>query len=94
MVNTNQKQTAASHPLDCACGVLDGGRAELANRLGVTVAAIGNWKVRGVPSEHCPLIEEITGIRCEELRPDVRWDVVRRNPDPAQHAAQPVAQGG
>lgn len=34
---------------------------------------------RSVPAELCPLIERATGgaVRCEELRPDVAWDVLR-----------------
>jgi DNA-binding transcriptional regulator YdaS (Cro superfamily) len=44
------------------------------------------WKTRGrVPAEHCPSIERETGIRCERLRPDVAWDVLR-----AQSAAASV----
>jgi DNA-binding transcriptional regulator YdaS (Cro superfamily) len=36
------------------------------------------WKARGkVPAEHCPAIERATGVRCEELRPDVPWEVLR-----------------
>ena len=35
---------------------------------------------RPLPAELCPLIERATGgrVRCEELRPDVAWDVIRR----------------
>lgn len=31
------------------------------------------------PAEHCPECERLTGgrVRCEELRPDVAWDVLR-----------------
>lgn len=34
---------------------------------------------RRVPAEHCPAIERATGgaVRCEELRPDVAWSVLR-----------------
>jgi DNA-binding transcriptional regulator YdaS (Cro superfamily) len=34
---------------------------------------------RQVPAEKCPLIERVTKyrVRCEELRPDVAWDVLR-----------------
>ena len=32
-----------------------------------------------VPAEYCPLIESLTGVMCEELRPDVMWSVLREN---------------
>lgn len=34
---------------------------------------------RRVPAEHCPLIERATDgrVRCEDLRPDIAWDVLR-----------------
>lgn len=59
------------HPLDHAA-LLIGGRAALAKRLEVTPAAIGNWKTRGVPIEHCPAIEKMTEARVkrQDLRPD------------------------
>jgi DNA-binding transcriptional regulator YdaS (Cro superfamily) len=25
------------------------------------------------PADRCPRIEEVTGVRCEELRPDLEW---------------------
>jgi DNA-binding transcriptional regulator YdaS (Cro superfamily) len=41
-------------------------------------ATIYQWKVSGrVPADYCPDIEAITGVRCEELRPDVNWSVLR-----------------
>jgi len=55
-----------------------GGVAALASRIGVAASAPSMWKTRGrVPAEHCPSIERETGIRCEDLRPDVAWDVLR-----------------
>ncbi|MBP7572597.1 MAG: helix-turn-helix domain-containing protein [Rhodoferax sp.] len=65
------KTVSIEHPLDVACREI-GGRLELANALGVTVAAIGNWKTRGVPIEHCTAIEQrVNGkVSRRELRPD------------------------
>lgn len=59
------------HPLDVAARLV-GGRSELAQRLNVTVAAVGNWKQRGTPIEYCPRIEVITSkvIGRKILRPD------------------------
>lgn len=77
------------HPIDRAAKLL-GSQAALAVALGVTRAAVGQWKDEGrkVPAEHCPLIEALTGgdVRCEELRPDVKWGEVRKRkakPEPA-----------
>ena len=43
---------------------------------------------RRVPAEKCPAIERATGgaVRCEELRPDVAWSVLRSQPTPAEPA--------
>jgi DNA-binding transcriptional regulator YdaS (Cro superfamily) len=30
------------------------------------------------PAEYCPAIERLFGIRCEDMRPDVDWDFLRR----------------
>ena len=49
------------------------GQAKLAADLGVSAQAITNWKRDGVPEERCPAIERLTGVRCEELRPDIAW---------------------
>lgn len=47
----------------------------------VSKGAVSQWKDEGrrIPAEHCPLIERATNgaVRCEELRPDVAWDVLR-----------------
>lgn len=50
--------------------------AELARKLGRTRGAVNQWK-KQVPAEVCPEIERLTGVRCEELRPDVAWGVLR-----------------
>jgi len=39
---------------------------------------------REIPAEYCPRIEALTGVRCEDLRPDVQWSVLRQ---PAEKAA-------
>ena len=42
-------------------------------------AVINQWRRTQVPAERCPAIEQATGglVRCEDLRPDVAWHVVR-----------------
>lgn len=61
-----------------------GGIGRLAALINVATSTPSNWVMRGrVPAEHCPAIERATGVRCEVLRPDVPWDVLRnseRNP--------------
>lgn len=81
----------APHPLDVAA-VLVGGRSVLAKALGVSVAAVGNWKTRGmVPIEHCPAIEAMQKqITRRDLRPD---DWQRIWPELATTAAS-AAGGG
>ncbi len=68
------------HPIDRAARVL-GSQHALALRLGVTKAAVWQWKEPGrkVPAEHCPAIERVTEgvVRCEELRADVDWAYLR-----------------
>lgn len=56
-----------------------GGQKKLADFLGVKPPTVNQWVngVRRVPAERCPDIEAATGVRCEELRPDVNWAVLR-----------------
>lgn len=58
-----------------------GGQAALARLLKVKPPTVNQW-VKGerqVPAEQCPAIERETkgAVRCEALRPDVAWDVLR-----------------
>lgn len=50
-----------------------GGVGLLAAALGVTQAAVSNWKQRGVPPKQCRAIEEATAgvVKRHELRPDI-----------------------
>lgn len=69
------------HPVDRAVEVLETTLVGLAERLGVTKSAVGQWKEAGrvVPAEHCPVIERMTGgrVRCEELNGKVDWAYLR-----------------
>ncbi|WP_286936159.1 YdaS family helix-turn-helix protein [Achromobacter sp. UBA4530] len=62
-----------------ACDIA-GGQSALARILKVTPVSVHEWVnlKRPLPSEHCPLIEEATGVLCEELLPSFRWDVLRK----------------
>lgn len=85
------------HPIDIAAEEV-GSQASLAGFLGVTKAAVSQWKLKGrrVPAEHCPAIERLTGgkVRCEALRPDVPWDVLRLQAAPSKpkRRHQPATQ--
>ena len=69
-----------THPIDVAAEIV-GSQAALAALLGVSKGAVSQWKdpERKVPAEHCPLIERATfgRVRCEQLRPDIEWAVLR-----------------
>lgn len=57
-----------------------GGMAQLARALKRSRGAVNQWKGENrVPAEMCPEIERLTGVRCEELRPDVAWGVLRES---------------
>jgi len=79
----------STHPLD-----LPGVRSLVMNALNVSTQVIANWKIRSVPAEYCPSIEHATNglVRCEDLRPDVAWSVLRGTPV-NQPDTQPTAQG-
>ncbi len=70
-----------------ACSIL-GGQANLARMIGVAPPTVNQWcnGVRPVPAERCPVIERATNgaVRCEDLRPDVEWAVLRT---PSEQAA-------
>lgn len=75
-------KTPLERAIDTAGGV---GALAAALRLAPSIPSM--WKKRGrVPAEYCPAIEQVTRDRaltldqvvtCEEMRPDVAWDVLR-----------------
>lgn len=78
-------------PVDALKRAVDlaGGQSSLASKLPtnsdgnpVSQARVWSWinRDKKAPSELCPDIEAITGVRCEELRPDVNWAVLRKQP--------------
>ncbi len=65
---------------------LFGSQAALAAQLNLRQSHVAMWKHRrSVPAEYCPLIERATNgkVRCEQLRPDVAWDVLRAHTEAA-----------
>jgi len=71
--------TTNSHPLEEAARVF-GSEAALARQLNVSRGALNQWKEEGreVPAKHAPVIEKLTGVRCELLCPSVDWSVLRK----------------
>jgi DNA-binding transcriptional regulator YdaS (Cro superfamily) len=66
-------------PLDRAIR-LCGGITKMAALLGLkSHSVVHQWRLNRVPAEHCPAIERETRgqVKCEELRPDVAWSVLR-----------------
>ncbi len=87
---------AAMNAIETAIKTL-GSQAAMASALGVTQPTISEW-LRGdrrVPAERCPQIERVTSgaVRCEDLRPDVEWEVLRLQATPTPSHAEEVARG-
>nr|MBF0684263.1 helix-turn-helix domain-containing protein [Pseudomonas sp.] len=80
------------HPLEEAARIF-GSEAALARELNVSRGALNQWKRPGrqVPAEHCPRIEQLTGVRCELLCPSVDWSVLRGSRRRVARAARSVA---
>lgn len=93
MDTKNPHRLDGEHAIDWAARLVDG-RVELAKKLDVSVSALGNWKVRGVPVEKCVAIERCTGgvVTRKYLRPE---DWPNMWPELAQatiHSAQPATE--
>jgi DNA-binding transcriptional regulator YdaS (Cro superfamily) len=77
-------------PIKRACEIA-GGISKMARALGVKPPTVAQWVTdrdslrRQVPAERCPSIERATNgaVRCEDLRPDVDWAVLRCDCDKA-----------
>lgn len=51
-----------------------GGLARLARAIGnISITAVRKWQLNTTPLDRCPAVEAATGVRCEDLRPDVEW---------------------
>lgn len=59
-----------------------GNGARLALELGISASYLSQMATgyRPVKPAFCPMIESLTGglVRCEDLRPDIDWSVLRR----------------
>jgi DNA-binding transcriptional regulator YdaS (Cro superfamily) len=50
-------------------------------------SVVHQWRLTRVPAEKCPDIEALTGVTCEDLRPDVNWAVLRAPATTAEQGA-------
>ena len=72
----------STNAIDRAIDVF-GSQVNLARAIGVTNALVSNWVCGGnIAAHHCPTIERVTygAVKCEELRPDIEWQVLRQKP--------------
>lgn len=73
------EQVALGRAIDVA-----GGKTALMRQLnerGHTINShntIAQWRLNGIPEKYCPDIEDLTGIRCEDLAPRTNWPVLRK----------------
>jgi len=69
-----------------------GNQSRLSKAAGIPAPMLSQWASgeRQIPAERCPAIERATNgaVRCEDLRPDVAWEVLRE-----QAAPHPTEQG-
>lgn len=65
----NQNNTPIDEAIKAAGGITSMSRALALSGH----AVIQQWKRNGIPDEHCPAIERLTGVTCERLRPDLTW---------------------
>ncbi len=80
MENASRRQDAAHRAIQVL-----GGPSKAAVKLNVPghrYQTVQSWLRNRVPAEYCPLIERATQeagqvVRCEELRADVAWQVLR-----------------
>lgn len=71
------------------------GAPGLARALGISnYPTVNAWKKSRIPAEWCPHIELHTGERCEVLRPDVPWHVLRAQPGVGGQAVVSGSEGG
>jgi DNA-binding transcriptional regulator YdaS (Cro superfamily) len=89
-----QDPTSPAAALEAAIALADGPVA-LARKLDVPLSLPSMWRSRGrVPADYCPAIERVTEgkVRCEDLRPDVEWSVLRV-PGVATRLSEPEGGG-
>jgi DNA-binding transcriptional regulator YdaS (Cro superfamily) len=71
-----------------------GRAARLAADLNVTAVTVHEWANHRVPADRCPAIERATNgaVRCEEMRPDVDWAVLRNSDCSDEQSTSPMQE--
>jgi DNA-binding transcriptional regulator YdaS (Cro superfamily) len=74
-MNTSPSDDGLSRAIKIA-----GGLSALASLLGYSPQRVKNWQSRSVPESQCPFVEQVTGVKSEELRPDLadKFAILRR----------------
>lgn len=63
---------AQARPIDRALAVAS--KSDIARACNQHRQAVDKWARTGsVPARHCAAIEVLTGVTCEDLRPDIDW---------------------
>lgn len=64
-------QTTIEQALD----LIPGGQTALAKALKIDRSMVSQWVTgrKPIAPRHCPVIEKMSGVRCEQLRPDLIW---------------------
>lgn len=77
-MSPTQRKTAATL-LKRAARTRPGGHAGIGRELNVTEGMVRHWSDnrRPIAAAHCPALERLLGIQCEQLRPDLAW--IRNN---------------
>jgi DNA-binding transcriptional regulator YdaS (Cro superfamily) len=93
MEHAKSSQQDMAHALDRAA-LATGGRVNLSQVLDVTLGALGNWKIRGVPIERCYAIERATNgvVTRKDLRPD-DWQEIWPELATTNPTTEPAAAG-
>jgi DNA-binding transcriptional regulator YdaS (Cro superfamily) len=83
------KQPFATKIFASCCGHAAAGISYVAEQLGISRQAVSLW--HRVPLAHVPIVESITGIDRQILRPDFAWNRGRRTMTPRTRAHQQKA---
>jgi DNA-binding transcriptional regulator YdaS (Cro superfamily) len=75
---------------------LVGTAADLGRMVNVSRAMVSQWlyRIRPVAAERCPAIERATNgqVRCEDLRPDIDWAVLRNSDCSDEQSTSPMQE--
>lgn len=86
----------ASSLAEIACRAIAGlgGGAAVARACGIKRSAVQDWKRRGIPPKHVPLVAQLSGLPMQALRPDMFPPPAppKPAPEPARRRARLAAR--